>query len=996
MDRTPPAGAALDAEAFAHPGPQYRGVVLWMLNDKIEQGEAVRQLRGFAAAGWGAIITRTYMGTRITYLSDEWLSLVDRIVAVSKEQGTRVFLQEADTKTGGYVTTALLGMEDRYRHHRLVMASVQDDPPERSTALATADEHTFYDQVVAAPGAASEFFAVMDLLDEATVHEFTRRCHQAQADHHGDDFGRTIECIWMDEPFICFRTWTKLPALPWTRRLPELFEHDWHYSLLDHLPSLFRDTGDFQRVRHHYWRTVVAQFKRAYWEPIGRWCAGHGVKFAGHLMGEDTLRDQIAWSGAIMPFYEDMQLPGIDYLTKNIATWRPRGEKFIITPKQCSSAANQLGKREVLAEMYGVSDQGLTFEDRKWIAEWLAVLGINYRCYHAAFYSLRGGRKRMYPPHLGYQQPYWAYNRPLADGMARLCSVLRQGRYAADALVIHPLESAHCTYLPDKALTGTTPEDKELISLSEHLLAIHRGFDYGDEFLIAKHGRVEGKAFTVGQMDYRAVILPSLITLRETTFTLLKAFVEAGGLLLSVGELPTRIDGVVDARVAEVTSHAVRVENAAAALAAALAPVPAALELDGPGTDDVWVHDRVAGEERAVFLVNTSRAERAEGALRLRGRLAVEEWDLFTGECRPVAAESDGAWTSVPLEFAPTQSHLLVCREAGDAPAPARRPGSTRRVPLGGTFQVRRHHANALTLDFCRFRLGDGEWSEVLPVIGVLEKLTRQEHAGLVTLEYCFQAEQAPSACALVVEDSEQCRVTVNGAEMRRQGEAFFWDRGLHVLDATVYVKAGENVVQVTRNFRPPDRQAIRDHERFYGTDLESIYVIGDFAVRRQAGGFVLSSEDAEASGDLVAAGYPFYAGSTTLAQEVTCPEPAEGERVFLGFDGLDAAVALVRVNGVAAGMSGWRPHRVEVTSLLRGEANRIEIEVVGTLRNLLGPHHYTGDLKDEVWQTHFTAVMERPDWMEAEARPTLRTWSDEYEFAPFGLSGGVWLEYEE
>jgi hypothetical protein len=507
---------------------------------------------------------------------------------------------------------------------------------------------------------------------------------------------------------------------------------------------------------------------------------------------------------------------------------------------------------------------------------------------------------------------------------------------------------------------------------------------------------VEGQTFTVGQMDYRAVILPSLITLRETTFTLLKAFLDGGGLLLAVGELPTRIDGVVDARVAEVTSRAVRVENAAEALAAALEPLPATLELDGPGTDDVWVHERVAGEQRAVFLINTSRAERAEGALRLRGRLAVEEWDLFTGERRPVAAESNGPWTSVPLDFAPTQSHLLVCREAGDTPAPARRPGSTRRVPLGEAFQVRRHHANALTLDFCRFRLGDGEWSEVLPVIGVLEKLTREEHAGLVTLEYRFQAEQAPGACALVVEDSEQCRVTINSAETRRQGEAFFWDRGLHVLDATVYVKAGENVVQVTRNFRPPDRQAIRDHERFYGTDLESIYVIGDFAVRRQAGGFVLSSESAEASGDLVAAGYPFYAGSITLAQEVTCPEPAEGERVFLGCDGLDAAVALVRVNGVAAGMSGWRPHRVEITSLLRGEANRIEIEVVGTLRNLLGPHHYTGDLKDEVWQTHFTAVMERPDWMEAEARPTLKIWSDEYEFAPFGLSGGVWLEYEE
>lgn len=984
----------LDPDTFARPGPAYRGVALWMLNDKIEPEEAVQQLRGFARAGWGAIITRTYMGTRITYLSDEWLSLVERIVAVSKEQGTRVFLQEADTKTGGYVTTALLGMEDRYRHHRLVMAPAGDAAPERSVLLAKDGEHAFYDQVVAPPGAASEFFAVMDLLDEATAEEFIRRCHQAQADHHRDDFGDTVEAIWMDEPFVCFRTWTKLPALPWTPRLPELFQRDWGYSLLDHLPELFDERGDFQKVRHQYWRTVVAQFKRAYWQPIGRWCAKHGVKFAGHLMGEDTLRDQIAWSGAIMPFYEDMQLPGIDYLTKNIGTWRPRGEKFIVTPKQCSSAANQLGKAEVLAEMYGVSDQGLTFEDRKWIAEWLAALGINYRCYHAAFYSLRGCRKRMYPPHLGLQQPWWPHNRALADAMARLSYVLRQGRYVADVLVLHPLESAHCTYLPDRALTGAAPEDKELISLSEHLLAAHRGFDYGDESLLARHGRVGGAALALGQMEYRAVILPGLITIRETTFALLRAFLEAGGLLLSVGSLPMRIEGVVDPRIEEVTGRALRVDNALSSLTAALSPITQGLDLSGPGTGEVWVHERVVREGRVVFLVNTSRSQGAEGVLRLRGRLAVEEWDIFTGERRPVPAETDGPYTSCMLSFAPTQSHLLVCSKSNDVAPAIVVVASRRRLPLAETFQIRRHHPNVLTLDFCRYRLGDGQWSETLPVIGVLERLTRQGYRGPVTLEYRFQAETAPSACALAVEDTEQCQITINNLPVQRSGDEYFWDRGFHVIDVAPHVKAGENRVLVSREFRPTDPQAIRDHERFYGTDLESVYVVGDFTVRGQSGGFVLSAEEAEGSADLVASGYPFYAGSITLAQEVSCPEPQPGERVFLSFEALHGAVALVRVNGAEAGMTGWRPHCVEVTDLLRGGKNRVEIEVVGTLRNLLGPHHYTGDEKDEVWQTHFTAVMERPDWMDPEVRPTLKTWSDRYEFAPFGISGDIWLEY--
>ena len=58
---------------------------------------------------------------------------------------------------------------------------------------------------------------------------------------------------------------------------------------------------------------------------------------------------------------------------------------------------------------------------------------------------------------------------------------------------------------------------------------------------------------------------------------------------------------------------------------------------------------------------------------------------------------------------------------------------------------------------------------------------------------------------------------------------------------------------------------------------------------------------------------------------------------------GLRAALANVSVNGQLAGTSAWQPHRVPIAALARPGTNEIELELVGTLRNLLGPHHLAG-----------------------------------------------------
>lgn len=991
----------MDTKEFLNPGPEYRGVTLWMLNDELELEEVARQLEGFRAAGWGALITRTFVGLRTEYLGDEWVKVVEETIRLSGKLGLKVWLQ------AGYMPSGIPDLEPGMAH-KVLVRKAKDEPGEQSERVLHEDDGHVYCE--------RRLDHVLDLLSPEAVGDYLEKAYERPlTGRFGKDFGGTVEAIWVDEPHF------RPPLLPWGDLVAKRFEEEWGYSITEHLPSLFSEAGDFRKVRHHYWRTVTGMFLDAYFAPVGRWCEEHKVKFSGHLMGEDTLNDQIAWTGAAMPCYEYMQLPGIDHLTMSL-TW-PSGKKFLLTPKQCASASNQLGRGEILSEMYGVSSQAITFEDRKQIGDWLAVLGINYRCYHGSFYSMRGRRKRIYVAHLSYQQPWWPDNRLVADYFARLSYALRQGTYLADVLVLHPVESAFCLYDPASKdiknphdRTGE-PEDVKalddcLVQLTSNLLKIHRGFEYGDETIMAKHAKVTEDGLSVGRMNYKAVVLPSLITLRRSTVELLERFAGTGGRIISVGDLPSRIDGAEDGALERLSGSIQAVENDPADLKQALGEVlPAGIELVPAGegsAESVWVHGRGLDGRSLYFLTNTSRDEAVEVEVRIRGAGRLECWDLRTGEVKAAPQRREDGFVVTELSFAPLASHLLVLREneAGtEVPREQRAASRVHRVFENG--RLKRHSPNAFTLDCCRFRKGDAEWSERLPVICVQEMLGREAYRGPITLQFRFSAETSPGSISVVIEDAREYGITVNGERVacssRRSDSPYYVDRSFHPVDVTGQVHAGENTIEIERDFQPvpkPGFGLASLFENISGVELESIYLIGDFAVKgvlssreqksncvRYEPDFVLADEKETSGGDLLADGYPFFAGRMSLIDSVKLECPREGERVVLALSELHAALAKVRVNGKEAGSILWAPYEVDITSLVEEGDNEIEIEFVSTLRNLLGPHHRPSGEPDRCWGEPDFAL--RPEWLE-RPEELEANWTDDYFLVRFGIGGGA------
>jgi len=248
-------------------------------------------------------------------------------------------------------------------------------------------------------------------------------------------------------------------------------------------------------------------------------------------------------------------------------------------------------------------------------------------------------------------------------------------------------------------------------------------------------------------------------------------------------------------------------------------------------------------------------------------------------------------------------------------------------------------------------------------------------------LRFTFDADVRPvGPVYLVVESPERFEITVNGQSVA--GDEGWWtDISFRKVDVSAAVQAGRNEVVLSGTFA-------------LDTELESVYLVGGFGVagrrigeenrfngqvfdryapdfhvtdlpdraQAQAGGLVL---------DLTAQGMAFFTGRATLRQTVT--PPARGGRTVLEIHNLRAAVAHVRVNGQQMGTVAWPPHRVDVTEGWRAGENVVEIELVGTLRNLLGPHHRAGG--DLAWTG--------PSDFRDQSR-----WTDDYILVPFGFDG--------
>jgi hypothetical protein len=84
--------------------------------------------------------------------------------------------------------------------------------------------------------------------------------------------------------------------------------------------------------------------------------------------------------------------------------------------------------------------------------------------------------------------------------------------------------------------------------------------------------------------------------------------------------------------------------------------------------------------------------------------------------------------------------------------------------------------------------------------------------------------------------------------------------------------------------------------------------------------------------------GHPFYSAGVRYRHEFNTTKK-EGS-YFVSLPSWYGSVAEVVVNGKPAGHIGSPPWECDVTSSIKPGMNTVEVLVIGTLKNTLGPHH--------------------------------------------------------
>ena len=183
------------------------------------------------------------------------------------------------------------------------------------------------------------------------------------------------------------------------------------------------------------------------------------------------------------------------------------------------------------------------------------------------------------------------------------------------------------------------------------------------------------------------------------------------------------------------------------------------------------------------------------------------------------------------------------------------------------------------------------------------------------------------STMKLVAERPEFFSVKVNGQQVQAIPGEWWLDRSFGVYAIGNMVKQGTNTVEMS----------VTPMSIF--AEIEPIYVIGDFAVVPESKGWSISAPVEKLTlGSWKEQKQPFYSWDVSYTKEYDVKDTSKPYTIQL--NAWNGTVTEVYVNGEKAGIIGFDPYPLNVASYLKPGKNQIEVRVIGSHKNLLGPHY--------------------------------------------------------
>ena len=371
------------------------------------------------------------------------------------------------------------------------------------------------------------------LLREPTA-RFVELTYGSYEQRLGKDLSPYFMGTFTDEPSLMSLFLNRMPykPLPWADNLPVEFEKRRGYSLdLTLLAALALDAGARgKQIRYDFWLTVGELVAENYFGQLQKAGRNLRVPSGGHLLAEEGIVGHVPLYGDFFRCIRRLDAPSIDCLTSV-----PANVPWYIA--RLLSSAAELEQRTLVMSETSDHEQQYRPEGDKRPRQVVTEA------------EIRGTCNRQIVAGVNAITSYYSYSglsdeelRRINAWVGRCSTALRGGHQVADIAVLYPTESLWTRFVPSRIWTqeaGAAARVETLYrSAAQSLFDHQRDFTFVDSQALMD-AQIRSGSLVHNKLRWRVLILPGTDTLPLSAWQKLADFVDAGGVLICLGELPT-------------------------------------------------------------------------------------------------------------------------------------------------------------------------------------------------------------------------------------------------------------------------------------------------------------------------------------------------------------------------------------------------------------------------------------------------------------------------
>lgn len=965
-------------ENFENPSKEYSTSPLWVWNDLVTKEKIATQLQEFKNQNVLQVFIHPRPGLITEYLSEDWFELSNYTLEKAVELGMNVWIYDENSYPSGFAGGHVQAeMPESYnqgnaivmsRGEQIVSGKMKDylsilkktnDEFEQVKELPQkwTDDYFAFEILNESGSGWQGGFPYVDLLVPGVTEKFIELTMTGYEKAMGEEFGKSVPGVFTDEPNIAPRAGRH--GIRYTPELFTAFQDRWGYDLKLHLPSLFAEVGDYKKVRYDYYRLLLEMFIERWSKPWHEYTESKNLAWTGHYWEHGWPSPHHGGDNMAMSAWH--QMPGIDMLFN---TYEERPDQFgnVRAVKELSSVANQMGRERTLSETYGGAGWELTFGDMKRLGDWEYTLGVNFMNQHLAHMTLKGRRKGDYPQSFLSHAPYWEDYGILAKYFARLSLALSHGQQINNTLIIEPTTTAWMYYSPMVRNENMEHIKNSFQQLIDDLEELQLEYDLGAENIIKNKGSVNGNQFSVGVRDYDCVILPPYFkNIDDTTWELLKKYVKNGGMVFSF-VVPEYINGTPTdeaKNLAETHSNWVCIDRIQQPeIISELQKPDFVVENPLSIAAKVYHMRRQFSDGQLIFWSNFNTTGSEKISFSVKGK-AVSLLDPISGDVTSFPFSEKENMVQLEFELSAEGSKLFFIhndQKEVQAEINVENNDDWKRLTAGPS-EPNLTAPNSFTIDHVDLKVQDKTFEDIYftaasdsafklnglkkygrtgynpwsagvqyrtNIIDMGEKFTK-DSGFTVTYNFKVATGFQPDELKAVVEWAHLYQISVNGVNIEPIPGESWLDHSFNVFDISKLVKPGNN--ELTLSINPMNIYA----------EIEPVYLVGNFGLKPQKAGFMMKDKEPLKIGSWKEQGLPFYSQSVKYTKKM---DVEEGVKYKIKLNEWNGTVARILVNNEQVGIIGWLPHEFDLTKFLQPGRQAITVEVVGSLKNLLGPHH--------------------------------------------------------